>query len=164
LAVRHREAIVQGAALGGFLVLSALVAAAGGAVTATSLESWYRALVKPSFNPPDRVFGPAWTILYALMAVAAWRVWRRKGDPGRRPALILYVVQLVLNLTWPLVFFGAQRIGPALAEILALWLVIAGTILAFRRVGRPAARLMVPYILWVTFAAVLNASIWLLNP
>jgi len=151
------------AALAGFIVLCFLVAAAGGAVTATSVGTWYAALAKPAFNPPDWVFGPVWTALYLMMAIAAWRIWRLRAAANARAALALWALQLALNLCWSFVFFGARAIGAALAEILVLLAAIVATAVLFWRLDRPAALLFAPYIAWVAFAAVLNAAIWRLN-
>lgn len=122
--------------------------------------AWYAALNKPSWNPPAWVFGPAWTLLYALMAVAAWLVWKRDG--WRWP-LRLYVVQLLLNAAWTPIFFGAHELGWALVEIILLWTFILLTLLSFHRVRKTAAWLFVPYLAWVTFAACLNFTLWRLN-
>lgn len=150
------------AALAGFILLCLLVAAVGGAVTASSVGTWYQGLAKPSFNPPDWVFGPVWTTLYVLMAIAAWRVWRLELA-RRRPALALWALQLALNLCWSFVFFGARAIGPALAEIVVLLAAILATLVLFWRLDRLAGALLVPYAAWVAFAAVLNAALWRLN-
>ena len=122
---------------------------------------WYASLNKPAWNPPSWIFGPVWTALYLMMAVAAWLVWRRDG--WRQP-LRLYFTQLLLNAAWTPVFFGAQEIGWALAVIVALWAAILCTLLAFRRVSKLAAWMMVPYLAWVSFAAVLNFTLWRMNP
>jgi benzodiazapine receptor len=126
---------------------------------------WYASLVKPGWTPPPWVFGPAWTILYAMMAVAAWRLWRRRDALPRasRRALALFAVQLALNLAWTPVFFGMQRPDLALAVILLLWVAIAATIVAAWKACKTAAALLVPYLAWVTFATALNAAIWRLN-
>jgi benzodiazapine receptor len=127
--------------------------------------SWYAQLRKPAFTPPDWVFGPVWTVLYSLMGVAASLVW--KEGLGRRPtrvALLWFLGQLVLNALWTPVFFGLRRIGSALAIIGLLWAALAVTVCRFVRVSRAAGLLLVPYLLWVSFAAILNASIWWLNP
>jgi translocator protein len=125
--------------------------------------TWYDTLIKPSFNPPDWIFAPVWTLLYLLMGVAAWRVWKGSGFTGARGALGLFIGQLCLNALWSYLFFGAHRLGTALAEILLLWCAIAATIVRFHKVDRPAARLLVPYLLWVGFAALLNLQLWRLN-
>jgi tryptophan-rich sensory protein len=151
-------------ALFGFLVVCFAVSAIGGWMTAGSVDTWYRALAKPSFNPPDWIFAPVWSVLYAMIALAGWRVWRRTGFVGRgSAALAAWGVQLVLNLAWSCVFFGLRNPGAALMVILALLAAIVVTLMLMRRVDRPAALLFVPYLLWVGFATVLNASIWILN-
>ena len=151
------------ASLIGFILLGLAVGAAGGAITSTSVDTWYAALEKPSFNPPNWVFAPVWTTLYVLMAIAAWRVWRLRDTPPARPALGLWAVQLALNLCWSFVFFGARMVGGALAEIGVLFVAILATGALFWRVDRMAGALMVPYAAWVAFAMVLNAAIWRLN-
>jgi tryptophan-rich sensory protein len=151
------------AALAVFVVLCFAVAAVGGAVTATSVGTWYAGLAKPPFNPPDWVFGPVWTVLYLMIAVAGWRVWRRRGEAGAGLALGAWGVQLALNLGWSLLFFGARMIGLALAEIAILLAAILVTATLFWRIDRLAGALFVPYTLWVAFATVLNASLWRLN-
>lgn len=125
---------------------------------------WYASLQKPSWNPPGWIFGPVWSALYAMMAVAAWLVWKRGGFPIQRKALGWFLTQLFLNALWTPLFFGLHLPGPAFAEILLLWLAIAATLLAFRSVNRTAAWLFVPYLAWVTFAAVLNGTLWRMNP
>ena len=158
------NAFKTGLALAGFIVLCLAVGATGGAVTATSVGTWYAALEKPAFNPPDWVFAPVWTALYVMMAIGAWRVWLKAGEaPGARPALGLWSLQLALNLTWSFVFFGARLIGAALAEIVVLLAAIVATLVLFWRVDRAAGWLLVPYAAWVAFAAVLTAAIWRLN-
>lgn len=124
---------------------------------------WYAALAKPSWNPPGWLFGPVWSTLYAMMAVAAWLVWQRGEGGVRRRALGLYLGQLVLNAAWTPLFFGLHLMGIALAEMLLLWVMIAATIVAFHRVHRLAAWLLFPYLAWVSFAAVLNFTLWRLN-
>jgi len=137
------------------------VAGAGAWLTSRGLVDWYPALRKPPFNPPDYVFGPVWTALYAMMAVAAWLVWRKAGTGY---PLGLFALQLALNLAWTALFFGLRLPGLAFAEILVLWASIAATVVSFWRVSVPAGALLVPYLLWVGFAAVLNLAIWRLNP
>jgi tryptophan-rich sensory protein len=149
--------------LAGLIALCLAVGALGALATAQSVGTWYQTLAKPSFNPPDRVFGPVWTALYILMAVAAWLAWRSAGWRAARPALMLFALQLALNLGWSLLFFGARWIGGALVEVVLLWFAIAATIAAFRRHSQWAGILMMPYIAWVTFATALNFAIWRLN-
>ncbi|MBS4049491.1 MAG: tryptophan-rich sensory protein [Alphaproteobacteria bacterium] len=140
------------------------IAAAGAALTAGPVKSWYPMLAKPALTPPDIAFPIVWNILFALMAVAAWRVWRAAGLDRARTALGLFGVQLVLNLGWSWLFFGQQRIGAAVIEIGVLWLAIAACMAAFARHDRIAAWLLLPYLLWVSFAAYLTFAIWQLNP
>ncbi len=124
---------------------------------------WYDALVKPAWTPPGAVFGPVWTALYTMMAMAAWAVWRQAGFGGAGTALALYVGQLVLNAAWTFLFFGLHRVGLALVDIVALWfLILAVTVLFWRQV-RWAGWLMLPYLVWVGFATALNAALWRLN-
>jgi benzodiazapine receptor len=147
--------------LAAFLALSFAVAGAGGAVTATSVGDWYPTLAKPAFNPPDWVFGPVWTVLYAMIALAGWRVWRLRG--AREPALLAWALQLGLNLSWSFVFFGARLIGAALIEIVVLLVAIGVTARLFWRIDRGAALLLAPYAAWVGYATLLNAALWRLN-
>ena len=126
--------------------------------------SWYAGLNKPTWNPPNWVFGPVWTYLYLTMALAAWRVWRRGGWTNRRTPLLMYLLQLILNAFWSPIFFGLQQPGFAFAEILLLWAAIAGTLVLFLRVDRIAGILLVPYLAWVSFATFLNFTLWRLNP
>jgi benzodiazapine receptor len=143
-------------------LLCFLAAGLGSLFTMVSLESWYAGLAKPSWNPPNWIFGPVWTALYAMMAVAGWLVWRR-GEPQSRPALRWFAIQLVLNVAWSAVFFGLQLPGLAFFEILLLWVAIAATLLTSWRVSRAAGILLVPYLLWVSFAVALNFAIWRLS-
>jgi len=126
-------------------------------------DDWYASLEKPSWNPPGWVFGPVWTALYTMMAVAAWLVWRRGGFAAQRLPLGLFMVQLAFNALWTPLFFGFHWIGTAFVEILLLGLAIAATLAAFRSVSRLAMWLLVPYLAWVSFAAVLNYTLWRLN-
>ena len=150
------------------LLVSVAVCEAVGIVSALfttrAIPTWYATLVKPSFNPPNWVFGPAWTVLYALMGAAAFLVWRAGLSSSRvRVALALFSVQLALNFAWSWLFFGIHQPGWAFAEIVALWIAIAATIAAFFGVSRAAGWLMTPYLAWVTFAAALNLAVWQLN-
>ena len=124
---------------------------------------WFAALKKPAWNPPGWVFGPVWTALYAMMAAAAWLVWQRGGWKEQRKPLLIFLAQLALNAVWTPLFFGLHRPGVAFAEIVLLWLAIVATLVAFRPVNRTAAWLLVPYLAWVSFAAVLNGTLWRLN-
>jgi tryptophan-rich sensory protein len=124
---------------------------------------WYADLVKPAWTPPGYVFAPVWTVLYAMMGLAAWMVWRREGFRGGRAALALFFAQLVLNGMWTWLFFGLHRPLLAFVELIVLWLAILMTLVAFCRIRRAAGILLIPYLGWVTFAAALNWQIWRLN-
>lgn len=124
---------------------------------------WYANLNKPDWNPPGWVFGPVWTVLYLMMACAAWRVWRHGGWAKQGPALRFYLVQLALNAAWTPAFFALRNPGLALIVIVVLWAAIGLTIRRFAVVDRIAAGLLVPYWLWVSFATILNATLWMLN-
>jgi benzodiazapine receptor len=146
-------------ALAGFALAVFVAAAIGGlGVAGTSQE--YASLRQPGWAPPSWLFGPVWTVLYAMIAVAGWLVWRRAGFG---PALWLWTAQLVLNAIWTPLFFGAGQYGLAFADIAVLWLLIGATIVAFRPIRPVAALLLVPYGLWVTYASALNLAIWLMN-
>ncbi len=146
----------------GWFILS-FAASAVGAVASIEAKSFYSQLVQPSWAPPPWLFGPVWTVLYAMMAVAAWLVWREGGFCSNRTALSLFVVQLVLNALWTWIFF-AWHSGPwAFAEIMVLWVLIIATLVAFWRVRPLVGVLLIPYLLWVSFAAALNYSVWQLN-
>ncbi len=146
-----------------FVVLCLAVSGLGGAITATSVATWYQGLQKPPFNPPDWVFAPVWTTLYILMGIAAWRVWRLGRSEAGRTALVVFAVQLGLNLAWSFLFFGLQLIGWGLIEIVILLVVILANTVIFWRIDRLAGVLFVPYAAWVAYATILNASLWLLN-
>jgi benzodiazapine receptor len=144
--------------------LPLLVGGAAGWATAQGVRDWYPALEKPPFNPPAWVFGPVWTLLYLLMGVAFFLVWRRASASGTAGgAMGAYGVQLFLNFLWSFFFFWARSPGWAFAEILLLWLVLARTVILFYRESRWAGWMMTPYLAWVTFASVLNGAIWILN-
>lgn len=135
-----------------------------GWATSSGVATWYPTLTKPSFNPPSWVFGPVWTILYVMMGVAAFLVWRRGlGAEGVRLALGVFLLQLLLNGLWSLLFFGLRSPGLAFLDILGLWLAIGATVWLFWRVVPAAGLLLLPYWAWVSFATVLNGSIWSLN-
>ncbi len=135
-----------------------------GFATARGVSTWYPTLVKPSFNPPAWIFGPVWTVLYIMMGVAAYLVWRQGTDAdGVRVALAVFVVQLALNGLWSILFFGMHSPGWALVEIVVLWWAIGATIWIFWRVAPAAGVLLLPYWAWVSFATILNASLWWLN-
>lgn len=148
-------------ALLGFIAACALTALTGSIFRP---GVWYERLAKPAWRPPNWLFAPVWSLLYLMMAISGWLVWRRAGFSGAAGPLALYALQLALNAAWTPVFFGLHRIGLGLATIVALWLAIAATIVAFYPVEALAALLLVPYLTWVSFAAALNHAIWRLNP
>ncbi len=150
------------------LVIAIVVSEAAGIIgsifTASAIPTWYAGIVKPVLNPPAWVFGPVWTTLYTLMGIAAFLVWK-KGLVRRdvKIALGIFLGQLVLNTLWSIIFFGLHSPGGAFIEIIFLWLAILATIIAFAKISRPTAWLLVPYIAWVSFAMYLNYSIYVLN-
>ncbi len=153
----------SGLALAGFLAATFLVAGISTLLTTPSIPTWYAALAKPSFNPPNQIFGPVWALLYALMALAAWLVWKRRDSELRKAALLAFGTQLFLNFCWSALFFGAHQVGLAALEILLLWLAIAVTMACFFALSKAAGWMLVPYLAWVSFASVLNIAIWRLN-
>lgn len=146
------------------VVLSELAGIIGSVFTTPSIDDWYIGIVKPAINPPAWVFGPVWTTLYALMGIAAFLVWK-KGLERRdvKIALGIFIGQLILNTLWSIIFFGLHSPGAAFIEIIFLWFAILATMIAFAKISKPAAWLLVPYILWVSFAMYLNYSIYVLN-
>jgi translocator protein len=137
----------------------------GSVFTISAIPTWYATLQKPPFTPPNWLFGPAWTTLYLLMAVAAFIIWRKGlNTQDVKKALVLFLVQLVLNALWSVIFFGLRSPFWGIVVIVALWIAILFTILKFFKLSTAAGALLIPYILWVSFASVLNISIWILNP
>ncbi len=153
----------QAIGLAGFLAVCFGAAALGGIATGPEIDGWYRTLEKPSWQPPPWVFGPVWSVLYLLMAVAAWLVWRRSGFRDAAVPLSLFAVQLILNVAWSWIFFRLEMPGWAWLELVVLWLAIVVTTWAFFRRTSAAGGLMLPYLAWVTFAGALNFAIWRLN-
>lgn len=139
------------------------VAYLGSVSTISSITGWYASLNKPFFNPPNWVFGPVWTLLYFLMAVSVYLVWKKGVTKKTKPALLLFAVQLVLNYLWSYFFFGLQKPLLAFVEILLLWFAIYLTIVRFKSISKLASNLLIPYILWVSFAVVLNLGIVIIN-
>lgn len=143
---------------------SLLAGGIGSFFTASSLDAWYTNLSKPALNPPSWVFGPVWTTLFILMGIAAFLVWEKvQSNRHARTALFIYGAQLILNILWSVLFFGLRSPGAAFVEIIVLWSAILTTIVFFAKVSKTAAWLLVPYILWVSFASYLNYSIYILN-
>ena len=147
----------------GWLVIS-FAAAAVGAVASIQARSFYSQLAQPAWAPPPWLFGPVWTVLYALMAIAAWLVWRSGGLHTNRIALSLFMAQLALNALWSWLFFAWQQGALAFVDIVLLWVLIVVTLVSFWRVRPLAGALLIPYLLWVSFASALNYALWQLNP
>lgn len=147
-----------------FLAVCFAVSGMGAIFTSRSVSEWYPVLQKPSWNPPAWVFGPVWTVLYLMMAIAAWMVWRRRGFREGAAALLIFAFQLALNAAWSPLFFGLRNPLAGLLDIIPLWAAILVTIAAFRKISPLAAALLIPYWLWVSFATALNFMIWRLNP
>jgi tryptophan-rich sensory protein len=148
-----------------FVIFSELAGVVGSLFTYPAIKGWYSTVIRPQFSPPNWLFGPVWTTLYALMGVAAYLIWRKgSNNKNVKIALGLFTGQLVLNTLWSFIFFGLRSPGMAFIEIIVLWLSIVATIIAFAKISKSAAWLLAPYIGWVSFAAFLNYSIWILNP
>jgi translocator protein len=139
------------------------VAGLGSLATIPEIPNWYQTIKKPAWTPPNWLFGPVWTVLYLAMAVAAWLVWKRAGFETNSGALWLFVIQLALNLAWSFIFFKFHNPAWALVDIVLLWLAILATAVKFAGVSSAAALLLVPYLIWVTYAAALNFAIWRMN-
>ena len=148
-----------------FILVCLAAGGIGGIATAENVSGWYRTIEKPSWNPPGWLFGPVWTSLYLMMAIAAWLVWKDQNSlpPRKRTALILFGIQLALNSLWSFVFFEWHQLGWSLVEILVLWIAIVATLLSFFRIRKAAGWLLVPYLAWVSFASFLTYTIWTLN-
>ncbi|MFH1300567.1 MAG: TspO/MBR family protein [Planctomycetota bacterium] len=146
-----------------FLVICISAGGVGALATTPEIAGWYRTLTKPPWNPPDYVFGPVWTTLYVLMAIAGWLVWKPAGFRKAALPLSLFAVQLFLNVVWSFIFFGMHQPGWAFMEIIVLWLTIVATTITFFRCSKLAGWLFVPYLTWVSFASILNFAIWRMN-
>lgn len=152
----------QAVGLAAWLIVSFIAAAIGGAASIQASQ-FYTGLLLPDWAPPSTIFGPVWTVLYALMGIAAWLVWRVGGFRAAKTALTLFLVQLALNALWSWLFFGWRRGAFAFVDILLLWALIVATLISFWRIRPLAGALLVPYFLWVSFACALNYSVWQLN-
>ena len=159
----QRRPRAQALGLAGWLAVS-FIAAAIGSIASVQAGPFYTALVRPDWAPPPDVFGPVWTILYALMGIAAWLVWRVGGFRAARAALSLFLVQLAVNALWSWLFFAWHLGALAFVDILLLWVLVLATLVAFWRIRPLAGAMLVPYLLWISFAAALNLSVWQLNP
>ena len=146
------------------ILIPLLVGFTSGFFTATGVDSWYQTIQRPSWNPPNWIFAPVWTTLYILMGIALYLIWKADSDtPVKKYAITLFAVQLILNFFWSFIFFSQHQPGWAFVEIVVMWLMILLTIFAFAKINTTAAWLLVPYISWVSFAAILNFTIWKLN-
>ncbi len=147
-----------------FVIICEIAGAVGSVAVIGSITTWYVLLNKPSFSPPNWLFGPVWLILYALMGISAYMVWNNaKSKKRARPALGMFGVQLVLNALWSILFFGMRSALYGLIDIIIMWFTIVATMMSFYKISRSSAALLAPYLLWVTFAMVLNFYIWRLN-
>ena len=146
-----------------FVVVCLGAGGLGAIATTPEIDGWYKTIEKPAWNPPDYIFGPVWTTLFLMMAIAGWLVWQRAGARDAAMALTLFGIQLVLNVAWSWIFFAAHQPGWAFAEMIILWLAILATTVAFFRSSQSAGWLMLPYLAWVSFASVLNFAIWRMN-
>ena len=144
------------------ILICLAVGGIGGFVTIGAVNSWYLTLNKPSWNPPNYLFGPVWTTLYILMGIAWGMIWN-SNSTEKPKAMQFFIIQLVLNFFWSISFFGMKNISLALFDILVLWIMILLTLIVFNRINKKAAALLIPYILWVSFATALNFAIWRLN-
>lgn len=160
---RRNAWIRQTAALMAFLLLVYVASALGALFTSRSVSDWYNQINKPSWTPPGSTIGMVWFVLYAMIAVSGWLIWRQRGSTVTWVALTAWVAQLVLNTLWSFCFFGLRNPALAFGELVVLWAAILATVMAAYRISRPAAFLLVPYIAWVAFAGFLNLHIWLLN-
>lgn len=147
----------------GFLLITFSAAGLGGLFTANGVRDWYPTLHKPAWNPPGRVFGPVWTFLYCCIAVAGYLTWRKAGFAGCKWTMLAFAVQLVLNAAWSGIFFGMRQPGWAFAEIVLLWAAILVTMVGVFRISVWPGALLLPYLLWVSFASVLNLVLWRMN-
>lgn len=146
------------------IMVSELAGIIGSVFTMSAIPNWYATLIKPVLNPPSWIFGPVWTTLYALMGISAFLIWRNGLNRSDiRKALSVFGLQLILNALWSIVFFGLQSPAWAFVNIVAMWIVIIWTMILFYKISKPAMWLLLPYILWVSFAGYLNYSIWMLN-
>lgn len=145
------------------LLIPLAIGGISGFATATSINDWYVTLNKPSFNPPNYLFAPVWTLLYLLMGISVFIIWRSPIGRNRTNALIIFAIQITLNFIWSFLFFKFNLVGLAMVEIVVMWFSIIVMIIYFNRISKFAAYLQIPYLLWVSFATILNSAIWILN-
>jgi translocator protein len=145
------------------IALPLVVGGISGLATSGNINTWYATLNKPVFNPPNWIFGPVWTALYVLMGISLFMIWKSPAGDSRNFALAIFGIQLVLNFAWTFIFFYFKQTGWAFFEIILVWLSVLAMIIIFYRISKPAALMQIPYLLWVSFATILNGSIWNLN-
>ena len=145
------------------LLLPLSLGAIAGMFTSQSVPEWYATLNRPSFNPPNWIFGPVWTTLYILMGISFFLIWKQEASKVRNRAILIFLLQLLLNFAWSFIFFFFNLIGLALVEIILLWISIVMMLVVFYKIKPVASYINIPYLLWVTFATVLNASYYILN-
>jgi len=145
------------------IALPLIVGSISGIATSGNITTWFSTLNKPVFNPPSFLFGPVWTALYILMGISLFIVWMSPQGDARNYALVIFSIQLVLNFCWSFIFFHFKQVGWAFFEIILIWLSVLAMIIIFYRISKTAAFLQIPYLLWVSFATLLNGSIWRLN-
>ena len=145
------------------IIIPLLIGAVSGFATASSINTWYVTFHKPFFNPPNYLFGPVWTTLYMLMGISFYMILQSRNSKYKKGAIYLFCIQLFLNFCWSFIFFKFQYLGLALIEIIMMWISILAMIIWFTKLNKTAAYLQIPYLCWVSFAAVLNASLWYLN-
>jgi benzodiazapine receptor len=145
------------------ILLPLLIGGFSGYATASGISSWYVGLNKPFFNPPNYLFGPVWSMLYILMGISFYRILESQDSELKRKAILIFCIQLVLNFCWSFLFFRFQMLAISFIEIIIMWISIATMIYTFTKIDKTAAYLQIPYLLWVSFASVLNGAIWFLN-
>lgn len=145
------------------ITMPLLIGFSSGYITSGETEGWFSTINKPSFNPPNYIFGPVWTCLYILMGVSLYLIWNSEKSELRKKALWLFGIQLLLNFCWSIIFFSLHMTFVAVIDIMMLWALILYMIITFKKIKPTAAYLNIPYLLWVSFASILNISIWLLN-
>lgn len=149
--------------LSGCMLLTLSVGAISGIATSSGINEWFTALNKPSFNPPNYLFGPVWTLLYLLMGISLFLILQSPKNELKNKAIATFTIQLSLNFLWSFLFFKFQLLGIAFFEIILIWISILVMIFVFNKINKTAARLQIPYLLWVSFASILNGAIWWLN-
>ena len=146
------------------IVVCLAIGGVSGYFTANEIPTWYATLNKPSFNPPNGIFAPVWSTLYILMAISFWLIWKSNTESStKNRAMTFFVIQLILNFFWSIIFFSLHQLGFALVEIILMWMFILFSIVSFYPISKIASYLLIPYLLWVSFASVLNFAIWKLN-